>query len=366
MLDMETLVLPEGPEREAIRRAYIDLIYGDAAAHAETKQGRHDVDANAFIRYNRTVTKVIPWIQRVFDLRGQRVLEIGCGTGSSGVAIARIAGEVLGVDPKERCLEVARRRAEIMGVGNVRFMQGFSPQVFDQLDELLPPPVDVIMFSAVLEHQTVPERLQTLRRAWKALRPGGIFVVAETPNRLTYRDSHTTGLMFFDMLEEELALRAFHLSDRAAYVRDMKACMEKSLQAAREMRVRRGRGVSYYDFDVALPGRPYEILADGYEPEPLEAFRVTYEERLLQSCIAMAGLNVPSVFQRHTIYGIFRKPEPGTSRTPPLKRDFSPFVATREDVRQVAEMVRSGRTDDALRRLSELGDKKIDAQRAEA
>lgn len=355
-LDVNRYLLTDGPVTDSIRRAYTDTVYRERAGEIlASEQGRQDADANAFGRYNRTLTKVVPWIQRVFDLRGARVLEIGSGTGSSGVAIARIAGEVFGIEPSERPLSVARLRAEIMGVENIRFEQAISPQVFDQLERLFPAPLDVIMLSAVLEHQTVSERLQTLRKVWQSLRPGGIFVVAETPNRLTYMDGHTTGLMFFDMLEEDLALRAFHLSDRSAYVHDMKVCMEKSWQAARDMWVRRGRGVCHLDFDIALPGRPYEVLADGYEPEPLEAFGVSYEERLLQSCIANARLDIPPVFQRHTIYGIFRKPDPNGPPAPVLRRNFSPLAATRQDLRQLADHIVAGRSEEALTQLAKFG-----------
>ena len=121
------------------------------------------------------------------------------------------------------------------------------------------------------------------------------------------------------------------------------------------MWIRRGRGICHYDFDVALPGRPYEVIADGYEPEPLEAFGITYEERLLQSCIAMHGLDVPSVFQRHTIYGIFGKPDP---RAPPgaaVDRQFSPFVATRSDLERIAELIAAGRQGEAQHLLRTLG-----------
>ncbi|MCW5774973.1 MAG: class I SAM-dependent methyltransferase [Phycisphaeraceae bacterium] len=354
-VDTNSFVLRDGPELDAIRRIYMEHFYGEIAADlAETQDGKHDIEANARGRYNRTITKVIPWIQRVFDLRGQRVLEIGSGTGSSGVALAQVSGEVLGVEPKGRCLEVARRRAEIMGRPNVRFVQDLSPKVFDRLRDEFPPPLDAVVLSAVLEHQTVPERIQTLRLSWDCLRPGGILVVAESPNRLTYMDGHTSRLMFFDMLEEELALRAFRLSPRKAFVSDMQACVDKSWQAAREMWVRRGRGICHYDFDVALPGRPYEILADGYEPEPLEAFGVTYEERLLQSCVAMNGLDVPSVFLRHTIYGIFRKPDPSRPTAPTLDRTFSPFIATRDDLELLAALLADDEHDKAKTLLDKL------------
>lgn len=54
---------------------------------------------------------------------GQRLLDIGCGWGGLGLYLAHVADiEVVGVTLSERQLAVARRRAEILGVGDrVRF-----------------------------------------------------------------------------------------------------------------------------------------------------------------------------------------------------------------------------------------------------
>ncbi|MCC7387766.1 MAG: class I SAM-dependent methyltransferase [Phycisphaerales bacterium] len=354
-MNLDSLRVRDESKLGAIRDAYVGAFFpGVEVSRLRSGDIEKDIEANTSGRYDRTLSKVIPWIQRVFDLRGARVLEIGSGTGSSGAAIAQVAGEVLGVEPKGNCLEVANRRVEVMGLGNVRFLPYASPEVFQHLDQLLAPPLDVVMLSAVLEHQTIPERLQTLRKSWDSLRPGGIIVVAETPNRLTYMDGHTSQMMFFDLLETELALRAYRFSPRADFVRVMDACAAVSWKAAQEMLIRRGRGVSFYDFDVALPGRPYRVLADGYEPEPLEAFGITYEERLLQSCIATHRLDVPPVFQRHTIYGIFQKPDGDAPAPECPKREFSPLAATREDLRRVASLLSAGETGEALRLVQQL------------
>jgi ubiquinone/menaquinone biosynthesis C-methylase UbiE len=54
---------------------------------------------------------------RMGDLRGRRVLDIGCGTGTLAAALAgRYACKVWGVDPSAEMIEVARRRAP-RGVG---------------------------------------------------------------------------------------------------------------------------------------------------------------------------------------------------------------------------------------------------------
>jgi SAM-dependent methyltransferase len=54
-----------------------------------------------------------------------RVLDVGCGTGETSRAAARLAyaGEVLGVDLSSEMLAVARRRATEQGLGNARYVQ---------------------------------------------------------------------------------------------------------------------------------------------------------------------------------------------------------------------------------------------------
>src|SRR5690349_8820084 len=50
-----------------------------------------------------------------------RVLDVGCGTGSVARAAARRAASVLGVDLSTAMVEEARRRAADAGLGNVTF-----------------------------------------------------------------------------------------------------------------------------------------------------------------------------------------------------------------------------------------------------
>jgi ubiquinone/menaquinone biosynthesis C-methylase UbiE len=58
---------------------------------------------------------------------GQRILEIGAGTGDETLLLARAVGEdgrVVATDLSERMLAVARERVEAAGLGNVEFIAG--------------------------------------------------------------------------------------------------------------------------------------------------------------------------------------------------------------------------------------------------
>lgn len=79
------------------------------------------------VRDGQTISQ--PWIvARMLELAelspGQRVLEIGTGTGYQTALLAALAGEVFTVERVPGLLEVARARLEVLGLRNVRFRLG--------------------------------------------------------------------------------------------------------------------------------------------------------------------------------------------------------------------------------------------------
>jgi SAM-dependent methyltransferase len=109
---------------------------------------------------------------------GDRVADIGCGTGASTLAAAAMVqpGPVLGVDISEPLLDRARARAEAAGLQNVDFLltdaqtHRFQPAAFDVL---------ISRFGMMFFEDPVA----AFRNLGKALRPGGrmVFVAwAET------------------------------------------------------------------------------------------------------------------------------------------------------------------------------------------
>src|SRR5438477_8889174 len=65
---------------------------------------------------------------RAGDVKGKRVLDVGCGSGRYAVRFALEGAEVVGVDVSESMLAIARSRAEALGVSaRCRFLrQSFS------------------------------------------------------------------------------------------------------------------------------------------------------------------------------------------------------------------------------------------------
>ena len=63
-------------------------------------------------------------VQRIGIAKGQRVLDLGCGDGTTALPAARAGAEVLGVDIAANLVAAGNRRAKEAGLTNVRFEEG--------------------------------------------------------------------------------------------------------------------------------------------------------------------------------------------------------------------------------------------------
>ena len=104
------------------------------------------------------------------DLKpGQRVLDIGCGTGDLVLVVKKLHPdiEVIGLDPDPKALARARRKLERTGL-EVQLDQGFSdelPYADSSLDRV---------FSSFMFHHLGPEeKAKTLAEIRRVLKPAG-------------------------------------------------------------------------------------------------------------------------------------------------------------------------------------------------
>jgi len=105
---------------------------------------------------------------------GERVLEIGCGTGRNFPFLREAVGPtgtVYGVDLSSGMLRRARERCQREGWTNVELTQ------CDAIEYIPCEPLDGIIFG--LCYNTMPHHLAVLRHAWKHLRPGGRIVIMD-------------------------------------------------------------------------------------------------------------------------------------------------------------------------------------------
>lgn len=143
------------------RRSPVAAIYNAAADH---------VDAAPLDFWRRHGARAAD----IAALRpGERVLDVGCGTGASAIPAAEAvgrAGHVLGIDIAEAMVMRARLRADDQGLENIRF------RVAD-MDEGGEPETRFDAVIAGFSLDLAPDPMATLTTLWRLLRPGGRMVV---------------------------------------------------------------------------------------------------------------------------------------------------------------------------------------------
>ncbi len=217
-----------------------------AGSYLDSRQAKEDLQDQLHRRLENFRKSVIPWLDHARPLPGSRILEIGCGTGSSTVALAEQGAEVTAVDMLESSMAVAKDRCKVYDL-DVTFRVAnatecgriFKGQHFD-----------LIIFFATLEHMTHCERLIAMRDTWDMLSPGAFWCVIDTPNRLWYLDEHTSRLPFYHWLPDELAFSYSRFSPRHSFRELYREVNETSMTDF----LRRGRGLSFHEFDLAMNG----------------------------------------------------------------------------------------------------------------
>jgi S-adenosylmethionine-dependent methyltransferase len=260
-----------------------------------------DLKAHLYTRLEKDRQRIIPWLDNASTLQDKRILEIGCGTGSSSVAIAEQRAKVTGIDIDEGALSVAKDRCKIYGVdaefkvlNTVQIKDTFGAKAFD-----------IIIFFASLEHMTVVERLTSLRDAWEMLPAEGLLVIVETPNRLWYFDSHTSYLPFFHWLPDELAFQYSRFSSR----KNFRELYREYNTDSKEHFLRRGRGVSFHELEsVISPAQDLKVISSLSTFEGLK-YKLTKSklQRKYKSLLMNIYPNIHEGFFDDSLYLIIEK-----------------------------------------------------------
>lgn len=104
-------------------------------------------------------------------LKGKRVADVGCGAGLLAEPLARLGGEVTGIDAAPENIAAARLHAEQQELA-IDYRAGGV--------ETLTGPYDLVTSLEVIEHVADPEGF--VRRLAAILAPGGLLILS-TPNR---------------------------------------------------------------------------------------------------------------------------------------------------------------------------------------
>ena len=125
-------------------------------------------------RYETTAERLAPVARVVVDhasLRpGERVLDLGCGTGNAAILASQTGATVTGVDPSSRLLRVARERTEAGGA-DIDFRSGDAASI-----PLPDASVDVIL--SVFAVIFAPDPGAAAAEMSRVLSPGGRIVLS--------------------------------------------------------------------------------------------------------------------------------------------------------------------------------------------
>ncbi len=103
--------------------------------------------------------------------KGLKVLDLGCGDGTTAIPEAKLGADVLGVDISRPLVEAGNRRAKEMGLANCRFQEGDACALNDLKDKSFD--LVVSIFGAMF----APKPADVAREMVRVTKPGGRIVM---------------------------------------------------------------------------------------------------------------------------------------------------------------------------------------------
>lgn len=237
------------------------------------------------------------------DLAGMNVLELGCGRGLKSIPWSSLFRRYWGVDLDPDVIAFAKGCAAATARDNVSFVAANVADIVKDpkrfgIDE----PIDFIVMYAVLEHLTLEERESVMRIASEILAPGGMLLIAETPNRLIPHDGHSSFLHFFQQLPADLALNYIDRSSRPGAADMLKEADQN------EALHRFGTSVSFHEFELFLTGARGNmppIISNGWQFWPAFDEPIRRDELALADYFRAHALHAHPTFARYWIEAIF-------------------------------------------------------------
>ena len=103
--------------------------------------------------------------------KGLKVLDLGCGDGTTALPAARLGADVLGVDIASNLVEAGNKRAQEQGLTNCRFQEGDATNLHELEDHTFD--LVVSIFGAMF----APKPFDVAKEMVRVTRPGGRIVM---------------------------------------------------------------------------------------------------------------------------------------------------------------------------------------------
>jgi len=110
-------------------------------------------------------------VERIGVTRGMKVLDLGCGDGTTALPEAALGADVLGVDIARNLVDAGNRRASAAGLTNVKFQEGDATH----LDDLADRSFDLVV--SIFGAMFAPKPFDVAKEMVRVTRPGGRIVM---------------------------------------------------------------------------------------------------------------------------------------------------------------------------------------------
>lgn len=110
-------------------------------------------------------------VKEIGITKGLKVLDLGCGDGTTAVPAAKLGADVLGVDIARNLVEAGNRRAKDLGLTNCRFQEGDASDLKELQDQAFESVVSI--FGAMF----APRPFDVAKEMVRVTRPGGRIIM---------------------------------------------------------------------------------------------------------------------------------------------------------------------------------------------
>ena len=103
--------------------------------------------------------------------KGLKVLDLGCGDGTTALPVARLGADVLGVDIARNLVEAGNRRAKEQGLTNCTFQEGDATNLHELKDQTF----DLVL--SIFGAMFAPKPFDVAKEKVRVTRPGGRIIM---------------------------------------------------------------------------------------------------------------------------------------------------------------------------------------------